>query len=272
MLTRSYDVLEPYFCRYVLPGTDETSQDDSSIGGHGLLATQDAWEELVLNSLPSRAKDTVGKNLMEKWSDPREAKDLTAIEKWKTLLQHLRVKFGFPKSWPSPSSVAAKAESKPSSVKKPKTQTFSTANLDDETLEIYMWPMEFVFKYTYPRLDINVSKMQNHLLKSPFCVHPKTGRVCVPIDPNTMDNLDGNGGCFDPFSVPTLAQLARELDDYHRSEDSNEETGVVHDWEKTSLKGYFDIFKNNFLEPLEKEWRRKERDLAEQEAAIRVDF
>ena len=44
----------------------------------------------------------------------------------------------------------------------------------------------------------------NHLLKSPFVVHPKTGRVCVPIDPDSV-----NG--FDPAQVPTIGKLVEEL-------------------------------------------------------------
>ncbi|MEE6522030.1 hypothetical protein FKM82_020423 [Ascaphus truei] len=54
-----------------------------------------------------------------------------------------------------------------------------------------------MLQYCYPRLDVNVSKGLNHLLKSPFSVHPKTGRISVPIDLKTLDQ-------FDPFAVPTI--------------------------------------------------------------------
>jgi DNA primase small subunit len=47
-----------------------------------------------------------------------------------------------------------------------------------------------VLSYLYPRLDINVSSNINHLLKAPFCVHPKTGNVCVPFDPKKYEELD----------------------------------------------------------------------------------
>jgi DNA primase small subunit len=36
---------------------------------------------------------------------------------------------------------------------------------------------EVMLAYAYPRLDVEVSKKMNHLLKAPFCVHPKTGKV-----------------------------------------------------------------------------------------------
>jgi DNA primase small subunit len=64
---------------------------------------------------------------------------------------------------------------------------------------------DIILQYTYPRLDENVSKKRNHLLKAPFCVHPKTGRICVPIDPERIEE-------FDPETVPTVTQLLSELD------------------------------------------------------------
>ncbi|EPX70717.1 DNA primase catalytic subunit Spp1 [Schizosaccharomyces octosporus yFS286] len=64
---------------------------------------------------------------------------------------------------------------------------------------------DIVLTYLYPRLDVEVSKHLNHLLKSPFCVHPGTGRVCVPIDIDSMSS-------FNPLHVPTVQTLLNQLD------------------------------------------------------------
>lgn len=61
-----------------------------------------------------------------------------------------------------------------------------------------------VFTYLYPRLDANVSTGINHLLKSPWCVHPKTGKICVPIDPTKPHD-------FIVSKVPTLTECINEL-------------------------------------------------------------
>lgn len=96
---------------------------------------------------------------------------------------------------------------------------------------------EIVFSFAYPRLDMEVSRHMNHLLKAPFCVHPKTGRVCVPIDPNHCDE-------FDPTAVPTLSQLFEELNlGGTRAEDENE-------WDRTSLGQPISFFRSSFLQPL----------------------
>lgn len=105
---------------------------------------------------------------------------------------------------------------------------------------------EVMLQYCYPRLDINVSKGVNHLLKSPFCVHPKTGRVCVPIDPDNIDD-------FDPFTVPTISTIIEEL---NTTESKDEDSKKIKDYKKTSLNTSMVIFEK-FLKSLESTWKGK---------------
>jgi len=229
MLARAHSILEPMFVQQVLPAS-----------GHGLLATSDRWNEL-LDSLPDSARK-VREMLDKEWNSPRDTS--TPEEKWSDLKRHLKV---FLKTTAKSGSGGGKA-----------AKSMETK----ERNRLENWPVEVVFRYTYPRLDVNVSKMRNHLLKSPFCVHPKTGRVCVPFLADAVDD-------FDPFVVPTLSQLMQELDSFDGGDGDDKSAP---DWKKTSLKEYFEPFENEFLPTLMKSLRRKDRDDAEQEAALKGDF
>jgi len=110
---------------------------------------------------------------------------------------------------------------------------------------------DIVLQYTYPRLDAEVSKHRNHLLKAPFCVHPKTGRVCVPVDPSAIDS-------FRPERVPTVSQLLRELDELGAS--AGGDTAEHHsDWQKTSMKPYVEML-DRHVAALMEEVRRAKRE------------
>ncbi|KAI5220741.1 Dna Primase Small Subunit, partial [Manis pentadactyla] len=109
---------------------------------------------------------------------------------------------------------------------------------------------EIMLQYCFPRLDINVSKGISHLLKSPFSVHPKTGRISVPIDLQKVDQ-------FDPFTVPTISSICHELDAVSTNEEEEEneaKSNMKHrtrDYKKTNLAPYIKVFEQ-FLGNLDK--------------------
>jgi DNA primase small subunit len=93
------------------------------------------------------------------------------------------------------------------------------------------------FSAMYPRLDEKVSTRRDHLLKLPFCVHPGTGRLCVPL---TFDTIDD----FNPqVHPPTLEELL------------NVTGAIPHQW----MKPFTDV-----LEELE-------RERVKSEPAVKVD-
>lgn len=122
----------------------------------------------------------------------------------------------------------------------------------------YYFDKEIMLQYCYPRLDVNVSKGVNHLLKSPFSVHPKTGRISVPIDLRELEN-------FDPFAVPTISQICEELDrakpgeeDEKVNDKENEKEATerrkIRDYKRTSLAKYVRHF-DQFLDRVARSWK-----------------
>ncbi|KAK1443642.1 DNA primase [Babesia gibsoni] len=99
---------------------------------------------------------------------------------------------------------------------------------------------EMVFAFSYPRLDAAVSKDIGHLLKAPFCIHAKTGRVCVPLEPEKIS-------AFQPEEVPTLMALR----DYYESNGGGNNMFYViantGDMTNSPLSGYLRFFRERFV-------------------------
>lgn len=136
-----------------------------------------------------------------------------------------------------------------------------------DTAQLRDAKQDVLLEYTYPRLDIEVSKKLNHLLKSPFVIHPGTGRVCVPIDtrPGKLEE-------FDPLEVPTVQTLLGEIDTWaEENKEAGEEAKGVQDWEKTSLKPYIEQFRG-FVSELLKDEKAQVKVKREREESNSMEF
>ncbi|KAF8583303.1 prim-pol domain-containing protein [Ramaria rubella] len=167
----------------------KTSFSELILSDQDCFVSEEGWQTL-LELIPDKS---IKSSLRDEWAaDP----DRSSSNKWKDFREEV------------------KQETKDNNIKR--AQLLATME-------------DIMLQYTYPRLDAEVSKHRNHLLKAPFCIHPGTGRVCVPVDPERVHD-------FDPEGVPTVGQLLRELNDAATD-------GQQHhsDWEKTSMKPYVDM-------------------------------
>ncbi|XP_063878131.1 LOW QUALITY PROTEIN: DNA primase small subunit-like [Scylla paramamosain] len=100
---------------------------------------------------------------------------------------------------------------------------------------------EIILQYTYPRLDINVTKGLNHLLKSPFSIHSqdRAGCACASTPRKAEE--------FDPTTVPLVSQLLDEINAYDGDKSENME-----EYKKTSMKECMALF-DSFLASLAKD-------------------
>ncbi|KAG0679948.1 hypothetical protein C6P40_004989 [Pichia californica] len=110
--------------------------------------------------------------------------------------------------------------------------------LSINSFDLVDWRKEMILNMLYPRLDVEVSRQMNHLLKSPFCVHPGTGNVCITFDPSKKK--------FNPFTdAPNLNQIFNQ-DEL--------------DWKNTSLKESIELFKE-YVETFIKQEGHQKREL-----------
>jgi len=203
LLLRAYSQLLPYFITFIAEAE----------GGQGILSKKDKYMK-ILNSIPN---ESIRIDIYEYFE---KNVNLTATQRWKIIEEF---------TTNNPTSTETLINTK----KRAKVNY----------LELEQWRYELIFTYCYPRLDANVSKTQNHLLKAPFCIHPKTGKVCIPIDIEKVD-------LFDPFKVPTLRSLIDEIDGYDANKKEEKEEKMGSEIEKTSLQSSIQFFYKSFLRPV----------------------
>uniref|UniRef100_A0A183BQI6 DNA primase n=1 Tax=Globodera pallida TaxID=36090 RepID=A0A183BQI6_GLOPA len=92
----------------------------------------------------------------------------------------------------------------------------------------------FVMEFAYPRLDAKVTAGLNHLLKSPFAVHPKNGNVAIPLCAKDIRN-------FDLDMVPRIDKLSAEIASLKElSKENEDQRSIV--YRQTSLTPHIAVF------------------------------
>lgn len=86
---------------------------------------------------------------------------------------------------------------------------------------------KLIFQFSFPRLDANVTITMNHLLKSPFSFHPKSGLISLPIPKEKF-------GQYPPDWVPNLLDLLNG--DENAKEAYKEAVNQFNDFRKSTLK------------------------------------
>jgi DNA primase small subunit len=102
---------------------------------------------------------------------------------------------------------------------------------------------EIILTFLYPRLDVNVSNEINHLLKTPFSVHPKTAKICVPFRRKDLNT-------FNPLNVIILI-IFQKVPTLRSLEDEVNKLGGEIDFKKTSFNKYYEEF-DEFITKCEK--------------------
>ncbi|KAK7855212.1 dna primase small subunit [Quercus suber] len=207
-LLRSYKVLEEFF-------------EGNLLSNQSLFSTEERYEK-ILEMIPD---ESITSELRGKWQDNKKSsisKENINVDRWKHVKKIL--KSGKPKAQGLGKCVEEIVFS------------FSYPRLDMETIKPVISDICILTLHLTYLLLVLGFKHMNHLLKAPFCIHPKTGRVCVPIDPNRCEE-------FDPTAVPTLSKVLEEINMGGLGTDDDE-------WDRTSLGKSIRFFRSSFLQPL----------------------
>lgn len=243
-MQRALEDLEQMFVEKIAPG--------ASKGGQGYLSDESKeLREKILAMLPDLEVPGVElkKAIREAWQTA--GSKITPARRWDILKQGV--------------SNAIKALTK---------TTSDARRYAGKVQDLQKSVPRLVFLLTFPRLDVNVSTHMNHLLKSPFVVHPKTGRVCVPIEPSKCDD-------FDPFDVPTIAELCQEAaaagekasgaaassSSGAASASSKAAAAAATGGKGTALQPFLDGFERTFLRPMERSAKAAMKRMADSKAA-----